>query len=460
MRNGPTPPHDLDAEQSVLGSILLDADALAKVVGSLRPEHFYRENNGLIFRASQELFARGEPIDNVTVAAVLERQGVLERCGGRAQLAQIQELVPTAAHVEHYAKIVREKAIWREGIKRAQEVLKRGFSEEGESAEQFVAWSQQQFFELAIDDSAQRFERLGERQVTALVERLEARKEQGGLAGLSCGFVDVDRITGGFKASELTIVGARPSMGKTSWVLNLARHVAEDVGLSVGIFSVEMGLENLTERLAAQIAGVDSTKMQDGSLSASEWDALYRCLDKLEKLPIYIDDSSTLSSMEMLVKARQLHQRLSQTEVPLGVVIVDYIQMMRGSKADENRVQEVGEIVQACRVVARELRIPVIAVSQLSRALEMRNDKRPILSDLRESGEIEQVADVVIFIYRDDYYNPNTEEPGIAEFHVAKNRNGRVATVKLRWRKEVTQFQNLSLRPAPPVLASTLPAED
>src|SRR5579859_1319466 len=378
---GRVPPHDLDAEMSVLGSILLDPLSVAKVLQFLHPEDFYRENNGQIYRAALELFAAGEPIDNVTLASQLQGMGLLERVGGRATLASMQGSVPTAANIEYYGRIVKEKAYKRRLISAGSDIAGYGFDDSVE-AEEAINKAQSLVFGVADDRDQRELARLYDLLGPAM-ERISLQMESGqGIVGIPSGFHDLDRMTGGFKDSDLVIVAGRPAMGKTSWVLNVALHAALEAKKSVAIFSLEMSKEQLTERLLTEQAQIDAQRMHRGLLTEAEFDRVSNALGPLGEAAIFIDDTPVMDELTLQLKARQAKMRHN-----IDLILLDYLQLMHGrSRGDDNRVQEVSAISRALKGLARELRIPVIAISQLSRAPEQRPDKRPILSDLRESG--------------------------------------------------------------------------
>ena len=438
---GRVPPHDLDAEVSVLGSILIDPLSIAKVLQFLHPEDFYRENNGQVYRAALDLFAAGEPIDNVTLAAQLQQMQVLDRIGGRAQLASMQGAVPTAANIEYYGRIVKEKAYKRRLISAGGNIAGYGYDDSIE-AEEAINQAQSLVFGVADDRDQRELARLYDLLGPAM-ERISLQMESGqGVIGIPSGFHDVDRMTGGFKDSDLIIVAGRPAMGKTSWVLNVALHAALEAKKSIAIFSLEMSKEQLTERLLTEQAQIDAQRLHRGLLSEAEFDRVSNALGPLGEAQIYIDDTPVMDELTMQLKARQAKLRHN-----VDMILLDYLQLMHGrSRGDDgNRVQEVSAISRALKGLARELRIPVIAISQLSRAPEQRPDKRPILSDLRESGSIEQDSDVVMFLYRPEYYKSD-ERPGIAEVIIAKHRNGPTGMVELKFRRDHTRFYNLETR--------------
>src|SRR2546429_6794102 len=378
---GRVPPHDLDAEMSVLGSILLDPLSIAKVLQFLHPEDFYRENNGQIYRAALDLFAAGEPIDNVTLASQLQGMGLLERVGGRAQLASMQGSVPTAANIEYYGRIVKEKAYKRRLISAGGNIAGFGYDDSVE-AEEAINQAQSLVFGVADDRDQRELAKLYDLLGPAM-ERISLQMESGqGIVGIPSGFHDLDRMTSGFKDSDLIIVAGRPAMGKTSFVLNVGLHAALEAKKSIAIFSLEMSKEQLTERLLTEQAQIDAQRMHRGLLTEAEFDRVSNALGPLGEAAIYIDDTPVMDELTLMLKARQAKMRHN-----IDMIVVDYLQLMHGrSRGDDNRVQEVSSISRALKGVARELRVPVLAISQLSRAPERRPDKRPILSDLRESG--------------------------------------------------------------------------
>jgi len=437
------PPRDLEAETSVLGALLLDPTAVTRVLDILGPEDFYRENNGQIFRAALNLFQEGEPIDSITLAAELEKLGVLERVGGRAHLALVQESVPTAANVEHYARIVKDRSYKRRLITAGGQVTALGF-DDSLDADEAVNQAQATVYAISDDRAGSGMERLYELLKPAM-DRIDAQMAAGGgVIGIPSGFHDLDRMTNGFKAADLVIIAGRPSMGKTSFLLNVALHAAIEHNRPVAIFSLEMSKEQLVERMLCEQARIDAQRLHRGMLSEVEYERLAGALGPLGEAPIFIDDAPTLDDLTMRLKARQARSREG-----IELIVLDYLQLMHGrSKSDDsNRVQEVSAISRALKSTARELNIPIIAASQLSRAPEARTDRRPILSDLRESGSIEQDADIVMFLYRDDYYlREKSEKPGIAEVILAKHRNGPTGVVELMFRRELTRFENLERR--------------
>src|SRR6266446_10169747 len=408
---GRVPPHDLDAEMSVLGSILLDPLSIAKVLQFLHPEDFYRENNGQVYRAALDLFAAGEPIDNVTLAAQLQTLGMLDRVGGRAALASMQSSVPTSANIEYYGRIIKEKAYKRRLISAGANIAGFGY-DDGVEAEEAINQAQSLVFGVADDRDQRELSKLYDLLGPAM-ERISLQMESGqGVVGVPSGFHDLDRMTGGFKDSDLIIVAGRPSMGKTALALNVGLHAALDAKKSIAIFSLEMSKEQLTERLLTEQAQIDAQRMHRGLLTEAEFDRVSNALGPLGEASIYIDDTPVMDELTLQLKARQAKMRHG-----IDMIIVDYLQLMHGrSRGDDNRVQEVSSISRALKGLARELRIPVLAISQLSRAPEQRPDKRPILSDLRESGCL--AGDTPIYLPDSGTYVPIRELAGKSGFRV------------------------------------------
>ncbi|HVB76995.1 MAG TPA: replicative DNA helicase [Candidatus Nitrosotalea sp.] len=414
------PPHDLEAEASVLGAILLDPTAITRVLDALGSDDFYRENNAEVYRAAVELFREGEPIDSITLAAQLEKQGVLERVGGRAQLALLQEAVPTAANVEHYARIVKARAQKRRLIAAGGQVTGFGY-DDALDADEAVNQAQATVYAVSDDRTGSDLARLYDLLKPAM-DRIDAQMASGGgVVGIPTGFGDLDRMMSGLKPSDLVIVAGRPSMGKTSWVLNVALHAAVNEHRSVAIFSLEMSKEQLVERMLCEQARIDAQRLHQGTLSDTEYDRLARALGPLGDAPIFIDDSPTLDDLTLRLKARQVKSREN-----VDLIIVDYLQLMHGrSRGDEsNRVQEVSAISRGLKTIARELKIPVIAISQLSRGPESRPDKRPLLSDLRESGCL--AAESLVYLPEEGRYRPIAELAGHCGYQVlALNQSSR-----------------------------------
>ena len=436
------PPQNIEAEQSVLGAMLLSSDAIDKAGEILREDDFYRQDHRVIFSAIMGLRNRGQAVDLVTVAAQLQKLGKLDAIGGTAVITALSNAVPTAANVVYHAKIVEEKSLRRHLITAATDVAASGYEEELDVA-QTIDQAEQKILAVANRKQSTSMVRMKDlvKEAMGRIEELYDSKEA--FTGLPTGFDDFDKMTSGLQPSDLIIVAARPSMGKSSLVLNIAEHVAIAGKKSVAFFSLEMSKEQLVQRMLCSEAGIDASRLRIGQLQENEWPNLVMAADKLSEAKIMMDDTPGMTALEMRSKARRW-----KNENGLDLIIVDYLQLMQGSnrRSSDNRQQEMSEISRSLKGLARELNVPVIALSQLSRSVESRTIKRPMLSDLRESGALEQDADIVCFIYRDDYYNPDTEQKNIAELIVAKHRNGPVGTVPLFFRKDITRFYDLSKR--------------
>lgn len=432
------PPQDIDAEQAVLGALLLDPEAVHHVPSTLRPDDFYHQGHRLIFEAALSLAEQGQPVDLVTVTGQLRQQGALEKAGGAAYIASLLDLVPTAANIEHYSRMVEEKSLLRTLIMAAARIAEMGY-EGGEDASRLLEQAERMILEVGARRAAGGFASLREilLAVWSFVEQAYASK--GGISGLPTGFIDLDRLCCGLQPADLVILAARPSMGKTSLALSVAYQVAVKQRLPVAVFSLEMSKEQLVQRLLCAEARVDQYRLRTGNLREEDWERLSDAMANLSEVPLYIDDTVAGSVREMRAKARRL-----QAERGLSLVVIDYIQLMQSGTRAENRQQEISQISRGLKSLAKELNVPVLALSQLSRAVEARQDKRPQMSDLRESGALEQDADIVMFIYRDEYYNPESDKKGVAEIIIAKQRNGPVGTVELGFMKEFTRFVNLA----------------
>jgi replicative DNA helicase len=435
----PLPPQDLDAEESVLGAMLVSPTAVAVVSEILRPEDFYRGSHAAIYRTIIEMYGSGETVDSITLANGLASRGLLEQAGGKAAVHTLASTVPAAANARNYAQIVRDTATYRSLIAAGTEIAGLGYERLGEPQET-VDKAEQIVFSIADQRISHDFTPLNDLLVASF-EKLAALSDAGNeITGVPSGFRDLDRVTAGFQPSNLVILAARPGMGKTSLALNMAAYLGVHAEIPVAVFSLEMSQEEVTQRLMCSEAKVDSKRLRTGTLDQVDWEKLTNACDKLSRAPIYIDDSAGVSPIEIKAKTRRLQSRLKGE---LGLVIVDYLQLMGGHTRVENRVQEISQISRALKLIARDLDVPVLAISQLSRAVEQRSDKRPQLSDLRESGSIEQDADMVAFVYRDDYYNDQSDDLGTAEVIIAKHRNGPLETVRLSYVGRYTKFDNL-----------------
>jgi replicative DNA helicase len=429
------PPHSLAAEASVLGSLMLDRNAVARVADFLRPDDFYLDSHAQVFRAALNLYERTEPIDILTLAAELEKLRVLERVGGQAFLADLQNAVPTAANVEYYGRLVEEASTKRKLIAAGTRIAGLGY-EEAAAAGNALDRAESIIFEIAEKRITQDFVLLRD-VLKATWDQIEHIHQVGGLvSGVSSGYADLDAKTAGFQKSELVIIAARPGVGKTSFALNIAQHAAIKEKIPVAIFSLEMSQQQLVQRLLCSEAEVDAFRLRTGMLKDQEWPRIAQAMGALSEAEIFVDDSPNITVMEMRTKARRLKMANN-----LGLIIVDYLQLMQG-RNQENRVQEISDISRSLKGLARELSIPVIALSQLSREPEKRTDHRPQLADLRESGSIEQDSDVVLFIYRERFYNPDitAEKRNQAEILIAKNRNGPTGKIDLIFLEEQTRF--------------------
>lgn len=435
------PPQNIDAERSILGAILLDKNAIIKIADILSPDDFYDSRNGLIYKAMVNLFEKRMPIDIVTLSEILENTPEMKTAASASYLASIVNETPSAGNVVYYAQIVRDKAILRRLISAGSEITDLGYKEE-EDVSGVLDRAEQALFAISQNSQKNRFIAIKDVLTDAFerIDQIHKDKDNGALRGIPSGFRDLDNLTAGFQKSDLIILAARPSMGKTSIALNMAENAAIDHKIPVAIFSLEMSKDQIVDRLLASQAGVDSWKLRTGNLSDDDFPKIGYAMGVLSEAPIYIDDSPGGSIMDIRTKARRL-----QMEQNLGLVIVDYLQLMSGSSrnSEGNRVQEISEISRGLKGLARELNVPIIALSQLSRAVEHRDDKRPQLSDLRESGSIEQDADVVMFLYRDEYYHPETERKGITEILIRKHRNGPIGNSELYFNPAQMRFANL-----------------
>lgn len=432
------PPQNAEAESSLIGSLLIDKDAIIKVADIVGADDFYVTKNAQIFEAVLGLFERREPIDVVTMADTLEKNGNLENIGGAAYLTELVNSVPSSAHVAQYAHIVADKATLRRLIEAASSINSMAYGE-GEALDSVLDEAEQALFAVSQKHLKQNFIPIQE-VLTTSFERLDSlHKDKDALRGVPTGYKGLDNLLAGLQNSDLIILAARPSMGKTSFALNIAQHVATKEGIPVGIFSLEMSKEQLIDRLLSSEAEIDSWKLRTGNLEDSDFEKINKAMGTLSESPIYIDDSAMANVMEMRTKARRL-----QSENDLGLIIIDYLQLMSGrNTGGDNRVQEISEISRGLKGLARELNVPVIALSQLSRSVEMRSPKIPQLSDLRESGSIEQDADVVMFIYREDYYEKESERKGMADILIRKHRNGPTGEVELFFQPELMLFRSI-----------------
>lgn len=432
------PPHSLEAEEAIISAILHDNSTLMDILEILSPEDFYRSAHQRIYAAMLELTGRAEPVDLVTVTNALKASGHLEAVGGVSSIVQIMESVPIAVNAAHYAKIIHEKGILRRLIEKANSIVKRCFEDQGE-VEDVLDFAESTIFEIASSKVKPAFNHIGTL-IDQNFNKLEERQNNKSmLTGIPTGFTGLDHMTSGFQRSDLIILAARPSMGKTALALNIVRNAAVDHNIPCAIFSLEMSKEQLSMRMLCAEARIDSVRLRDGFFSDEDWDRLAVAAGVLSEAPIYIDDSPVITSMTIRAKARRL-----KTEKNLELIVIDYLQLMKSTVSNDRRDLEISEISRSIKSLARELDIPIVALSQLNRKLEERSDKRPQLSDLRESGALEQDADVVTFIYRDEVYNREENNPnrGKAELIVAKHRNGPTGLIPLTFLKSYTRFEN------------------
>lgn len=432
------PPQNVEAEESILGGILLDPEAIGRVADLIRPEAFYLSAHQEIYRAALALHAQGSPTDLMCVTAWLQDHGLLVKVGGQNKLAQLVDRTVSAVNIDRYAALIKDKYLRRQLIKVASEVSELA-ADTSLKLETVLDQSEQKIFGVTQDRVQQGLVATEDILASTFAE-LEQRSLGTVLPGLSCNFYDLDAMTQGFQRSDLIIVAGRPSMGKTAISLQIARNIAEIHQLGVAIFSLEMSKEQLVQRLLASESAIDSSYLRAGRISQNQWEPLSRAIGSLSQLSIYIDDTPNPTIGEIRSNARRL-----QAEHPagLGMILLDYIQLMGGEGSD-GRVQELSKITRSLKALARELNVPVVALSQLSRGVESRTNKRPLMSDLRESGSIEQDADLIVLLYRDEYYNPDTPDRGICELIIAKHRNGPVGTVKLLFNPNLTKFVNLA----------------
>ena len=442
MEIGKIPPHDIDAEQAVLGSMLTDKDAVIAAIETLKEDAFYRDDNKIIYQAILNLYNKSEPIDIITLKDELESMNKFEQVGGYEYLANLPEKVPTTANVQKYIKIVEEKSILRNLIKTANEIIELGY-DPTEDVEDIMDGAEKKIFDIMQSKNQKGYTPIKDVLVESIMnlEQLYNRKQS--VTGVSTGFIQLDYKTAGLHGSELILVAARPAMGKTAFALNIAANAAIRANVPVAIFSLEMSKDQLVTRILASEAMVDSNKIRTGKLEEEDWDKIANTIGPLSESQMFIDDTPGITVMEIRTKCRKL-----KMEKNIGLVVIDYLQLIQGSnkRSSGSREQEIAEISRSLKILAKELNVPVIALSQLSRAVEQRPDHRPMLSDLRESGSIEQDADIVIFLYRDDYYNKESEKKDIAEVIIAKQRSGTIGPVELLWMGNYTKFVNLEKR--------------
>ncbi len=438
------PPHSVEAEQSVLGGLLLDNMAWDRAGDLLTDSDFYRYEHRLIYAAIGALIAGSKPADVITVFEQLQGLGKAQDCGGLAYLNALAQSVPSAANMRRYAEIVRERSILRKLIAASDEIATNAFNPQGRAVSSVLDEAESKIFQIGEEGSRQKqgFQSI-DKLVVDLIDRVQELHDNGAeeVTGVRTGFYDLDKMTAGLQKGDLIVLAARPSMGKTAFALNIAEHVAVQEGLPVLVFSMEMGASQLALRLVGSLGRIDQQRLRTGRLDSGEWERLTESVEKLSQVQLHIDETAGLTSSELRARARRMARQFGT----LGLIVIDYLQLMNGSGGnEENRATVLGEISRGLKALAKELQCPVIALSQLNRSVESRQDKRPMMSDLRESGAIEQDADIIMFIYRDDYYDKASKKPGQAEIIIAKQRNGPVGEVNLTFLKPLTRFDNLA----------------
>ena len=438
------PPHSIESESSVLGGLLLDNGAWDRVGDLLKDVDFYRHEHRLIFSAIAALVNASKPADVITVFEQLQTLGKADEVGGLAYLNSLAQYVPSAANIRRYAEIVRERGILRKLISASDEIATTAFNPQGMPVAKILDQAEQKIFKIGEEGSRmkQGFQSMDTLVVDLLDRVQEMADNDNDVTGVPTGFIDLDRMTSGLQAGDMVVLAARPSMGKTAFAVNIAEHVALNEGLPVAIFSMEMGAAQLAVRIVGSIGRIDQGHLRTGKLSDEEWPRLTEAIERLRTISLHIDETPGLTPSELRANARRLARQCGK----MGLIVVDYLQLMSGSNSSgsDNRATELGEISRGLKMLAKELQCPVIALSQLNRSVEQRTDKRPMMSDLRESGAIEQDADIIMFIYRDDYYNKDSKEPGVAEVIIGKQRNGPTGTVKLAFLKPLTRFESLA----------------
>lgn len=432
------PPQNVEAEQAVLGALLLDKEAIVKIADILLPDDFYRDDHGVIYETCLELFEKRSPIDMVTLTDILSKKKKLKQIGGASYLAILVGAVSNSAHIVDHANIIHQKAVLRRLISAASDITEMGFNERSGSIEEILDTAEQRLFSVSQKFIKQYFTPIRDILASSFDRIDEIHKHKGKLRGVATGFTNLDNLLSGLQASDLIIVASRPSMGKSSLALNIAVNAAVHNKVPVGIFSLEMSKDQIVDRFLSSVSGVDSWKLRTGNLTDEDFPKINYAMGILSEAPIYIDDSGLINVMEIRTKARRL-----QSEGGLGLLVVDYLQLMEAKGFSESRVQEISQISRSLKALARELNIPILALSQLSRAVEARPDHRPQLADLRESGSIEQDADVVAFIYREDYYEKNTERKNIADILIRKHRNGPTGDIELYFKAECMKFLSI-----------------
>jgi replicative DNA helicase len=438
------PPHSIESEQSVLGGLLIDADAHDKLGGSIEEGDFYRADHRIIFRHIIMLVKAGKPVDVLTVAEYLDLHGALDKAGGLPYLGSLAQAIPSTANIHFYAAVVREKSIMRKVIQISQEMADSAYNPSGKSSKEVLDDAENKVFKIAEADSLGKQEFIHVSPLLAKViervDQLYSQDNQKDITGLPTGFIDLDKQTSGLQPGELIIIAARPSMGKTAFAVNIAENVALDTGLPVAIFSMEMGGEQLAMRMIGSVGRINQQDLRCGKMRDEDWSKITVALGKLHAAPIFIDETPGLNVMDIRTRARRIYRE----NAGLGLIVIDYLQLMGSTerRQNDNRATEVAEITRALKSLARELRVPIITLSQLNRSLEKRDDKRPMMSDLRESGAIEQDADLILFIHREEYYTKDAMDKGKAEIIIGKHRNGPTGTIQMTFQGEYTRFEN------------------
>jgi replicative DNA helicase len=438
------PPHSTEAEQALLGGLLIDNSAWDRIAGVVHEHDFYREDHRRIFAAIHSQIEASRPADVLTVSEALRQQGLLEAMGGMAYLATLANSTPSSANIKRYGDIVRERSVMRSLAQIGTEIADSAYSPAGRDARVLLDEAEAKIFKIAEEGSKsdQGFQQLNPilTQVLERIDMLYSRDNKDDVTGIPTGFSDLDKDTSGLQPGDLVIVAGRPSMGKTAFALNIAEHVGLEKGLPVAVFSMEMGSTQLAMRLIGSVGRLDQHRMRTGKLENEDWQRLTHAVGRLSEAPIFIDESAALNSLDLRARARRLHRQCGS----LGLIVVDYLQLMSANGQGENRATEISEISRSLKALAKELSVPVVALSQLNRSLEQRPNRRPVMSDLRESGAIEQDADLILFIYRDEVYHPDSPDKGTAEIIIGKQRNGPIGTVRLTFLGQHTRFQNFA----------------
>ena len=433
---GRIPPHSVESEQSILGSILLDKDAIITVTETIQPEDFYKEAHKIIYECMLKLNSKNEPIDLITLTEELKKQDSLENIGGISYITSLSTIVPTTTNVKYYADIVKEKSVLRKLIKVSNDILNSGY-DNSVKVEEILEQAEKKIFDISQEKSSEDFKSINSVLMDTydMIEKLYTNKEE--ITGITTGFDDLNKKINGLQRTDLILVAARPAMGKTAFSLNLVQNAALKGNASVAVFSLEMSKEQLVQRMLSAQSNVELKKIKTGNLDENDWPRIIDAMSVLSNANIYIDDTPGIKMSELRSKCRKL-----KIEKGLDFVLIDYLQLMEGEGNNENRQQEISKISRSLKIIAKELNCPVVALSQLSRAPEQRSDHRPMLSDLRESGSVEQDADIVMFLYRDEYYHPDSERKNIGEIIISKNRHGETGSVELVWLGEIQKFAN------------------